>query len=103
MGIQTGPRGAQDMSMTDNEILHSKKLVEAHDLRYKSGKGALVQGFALNEGSEEYAMLNDDVENWWKLVDNDEAPPAKQKPFNSIEKREAAAGGKRKTLRKRRK
>jgi len=102
MGIQTGPQGAQDMSMSDNELLHSKKLVESHNLRFKSGKGVTQQGFALNEGSEEYAMLNDDVMNWWELVDEEEVP-AKKKPFNSIEKREALSGGKRRTMRKRRK
>jgi hypothetical protein len=89
--------------MSDNDLLHSKKLVETHDLRFKTGKGKAQQGFALNEGSESYAMLNDDVMNWWELVDN-EVAPAKEEPYNSIEKREAASGGRRrrKTLRKQR-
>lgn len=102
MGIQTGPTGAQDMGMSNNDLVRSKRLVEAKNLRFKSGKGQVAQGFALNEGSEEYAMLNDDVANWWELVDEDDVP-AKGKPFNTIEKREAASGGKRKTRRKNRK
>ena len=96
MGIQTGPQGFSDMSFSNKELLHSKKLVESRNLRAKSGKP--VQGFALNQGSEEYAMLNDDVENWWEIV-GDEVPAVKAKPFNSIEKREGLAGGTRRRVR----
>lgn len=91
MGIQTGPGGFDQQGVT------AKKLIEARNLRIAvKGKAvsAPLQAFAV-EGTddEEYAMLNDDVANWWELVgetpEEKAQTPAKKKPFASIEARNA--------------
>jgi len=86
MGIQTGPGGF------DQQGVMGKLLIEARNLRIKAKGNVRLQAFAPGgTDAEEYAMLNDDVANWWELVgqtpEEKARSPAKKKPFNSIEAR----------------
>jgi hypothetical protein len=89
MGINSMPGGSGDLGFTH------RKLVEAKNLRMTKARKQKAEGqFALNSGEEEYAELNSDVADWWKLgalAAEEPKIPAKQKPFTSVEARNAAA------------
>jgi hypothetical protein len=93
MGIGTGPGGSGwDLDLDPIKALGLSTV----DLRQKvKGKGP--QAFLPEEHGERFAELDDDLAEWWKLVDEADGPP----DLNADAPRNVFEGGRR-TLRNRR-
>jgi hypothetical protein len=87
MGIGTGPGGSGwDLDLDPIKALGLSTV----DLRPKT-KGKAPQGFMPEAGAEQFAELDDDLADWWKLVEAQGGPA----DFNPKVGRNVMAGGRR--------